>query len=452
LPFAFTVTGGGPYCAGGSGVAIGLGNSSDGVNYLLYHGPTATGTVAGTGAAISFGLQRVAGSYTVIGISTSTGCSNIMDGSATVTITPTVAPSVSLTTSVGGDTVCAGTSTTFTPIPVYGGGTPTYAWTVDGVAVSTSATYTFIPADGDLVSVTLTSNGACPLPATASTTVRMTVWSQELPVANLSVTPGDTVCQGSAVTLAAAPLYGGLSPIYVWMKNGVSAGTGPRYIYVPDNGDMLYLSMTSDYPCRLANTVLSNVITMSVDTPELPLVTINASPGTNVAIGQFDTLTAVVANGGISPHYQWLVNDLPVAGATSNTFISNNFHFPEQDSVTCLVTSDMTCSATSFGWVYISLYPEGVTTQTQAGGFTILPNPNNGSFTIRGTLPTGTDQEVTIELTDLLGQVVYQEKVQAPGGKVNERINAGQTIANGMYLLTLRSGETNNVFHVVIEQ
>jgi hypothetical protein len=280
----------------------------------------------------------------------------------------------------------------------------------------------------------------------------MTVWSQELPVANLSVTPGDTVCQGSAVTLAAAPLYGGLSPIYVWMKNGVSAGTGPRYIYVPDNGDMLYLSMTSDYPCRLANTVLSNVITMSVDTPELPLVTINASPGTNVAIGQFDTLTAVVANGGISPHYQWLVNDLPVAGATSNTFISNNFHFPEQDSVTCLVTSDMTCSATSFGWVYISLYPEGVTTQTQAGGFTILPNPNNGSFTIRGTLPTGTDQEVTIELTDLLGQVVYQEKVQAPGGKVNERINAGQTIANGMYLLTLRSGETNNVFHVVIEQ
>jgi Secretion system C-terminal sorting domain len=291
------------------------------------------------------------------------------------------------------------------------------------------------------------------LPATASSTIRMTVWSQQLPVAGLSVTPGDTVCQGTAVTLSAVPVYGGTAPTYTWMKNGASAGTAAAYTYVPADGDMLYLSMTSTYPCRTVSTVLSNVITMAVDTPEMPIVSITASPGILITLGLYDTLTASVTNGGPNPQYQWVVNEVPVAGATNSTFVSNDFQYPNQDSVTCLVTSDVVCSATSFGWVYVNAHPEGVTMQTvNGGGFTILPNPNTGSFTIKGSLGTGTDQEVTIEITDLLGQTVYREKVMAPGGKVNEQITLSQTTANGMYLLNLRSGDANSVFHVVVER
>jgi hypothetical protein len=318
--------------------------------------------------------------------------------------------------------------------------------------VSTANAYTYVPANGDEVTVILTSDAMCPSPVTATGTVRMTVWSQELPVAGVSVSPGDTVCQGSSVALSAMPLYGGLSPSYTWMKNGTASGAGPVYRYEPVNGDMLYLSMASDYPCRTEGTVTSNVITMTVDTPELPLVTINASPGTSAGIGLFDTLTASVTNGGTNPQYQWVVNDLPVAGATSNTFISNNYSYPNEDSVTCLVTSSGECSATSFGWVYISEHPAGVTTQSTGGGFTVLPNPNSGSFTVKGGLGTGTDEEVTIEITDMLGQSVYTEKIMAQNGKVNERIILGQTIANGMYLLNVRTGEGNNVFHIVVEQ
>jgi len=62
----FNVTGGGSGCAG-SGVAVGLSGSSVGVTYKLYRGATIVGTpVTGTGAAISFGNQTVAGTYTVV--------------------------------------------------------------------------------------------------------------------------------------------------------------------------------------------------------------------------------------------------------------------------------------------------------------------------------------------------------------------------------------------------
>ncbi len=200
LPTVFTVTGDSSYCEGGTGVPVGLNGSVTGVNYILYRGATATGTFAGTGSALNFGLQTVAGSYTVIAISTVTTCSNTMSGSALVTIMPSVPPSVSISAAPG-DTVCAGTSTTFTPVPVYGGGSPTYQWSVNDVNVSTSATYTFIPANGDVVGVAMTSNGLCAMPAVVTHSVTMTVNPFEHPGISISLTPGDTVCQGGSVTL-----------------------------------------------------------------------------------------------------------------------------------------------------------------------------------------------------------------------------------------------------------
>jgi hypothetical protein len=82
---AYTVNGGGSYCAGGIGVAVGLANSQSGVNYQLYRGASPVGSVvSGTGAAISFGNQTVAGTYTVK--ATNGGCTRDMTGSAVVTV------------------------------------------------------------------------------------------------------------------------------------------------------------------------------------------------------------------------------------------------------------------------------------------------------------------------------------------------------------------------------
>ena len=87
-PTAFSVTGGGAFCQGGSGLPIGLSDSETGVTYQLYRGGTTTvgSPVNGTGNAISFGNQTVAGTYTVVATRTDGGCTSNMTGSQTITV------------------------------------------------------------------------------------------------------------------------------------------------------------------------------------------------------------------------------------------------------------------------------------------------------------------------------------------------------------------------------
>ena len=96
LPAIFGVTGGGAYCSGGSGLNVNLNGSTTGVNYQLYNGAaTAGAAVAGTGAAISFGLKTAAGTYTVTATNASSGCKINMTGSAVISVTP--APNTTFT-------------------------------------------------------------------------------------------------------------------------------------------------------------------------------------------------------------------------------------------------------------------------------------------------------------------------------------------------------------------
>jgi hypothetical protein len=43
----------------------------------------------------------------------------------------------------------------------------------------------------------------------------------------------------------------------------------------------------------------------------------------------------------------------------------------------------------------------------------VFPNPNRGEFTLAGTLATATDETVTVEVVDMLGQVIYKSNVAA---------------------------------------
>ena len=108
LPTVFSVNGGGTYCEGGAGKAVGLNGSQTGVNYQLKLGASNVGSpVAGTGLAISFGLKTAAGTYTVVATGTTTpACSSDMGGSAAVVVEAN--PTTFDVT--GGGTYCAGGS------------------------------------------------------------------------------------------------------------------------------------------------------------------------------------------------------------------------------------------------------------------------------------------------------------------------------------------------------
>jgi hypothetical protein len=89
-PTAYTVTGGGAYCQGGSGVPVGLSGSQVGVVYTLLQNGTSIGTFNGTGSALDFGIQIGDFTYTVTAkyYGTYYTVQTPMNGSAIVTINP----------------------------------------------------------------------------------------------------------------------------------------------------------------------------------------------------------------------------------------------------------------------------------------------------------------------------------------------------------------------------
>ncbi len=451
-PAAFTVTGGGNFCVGSAGVDIGLSGSSATVNYTIYNGTSAVVTIAGTGSPLDLGLHA-GGTYTVKGTDATTGCTTTMTGSVTNTPIPSVVPSVVLS-ATHGDTLCSGVVATFNAAPSNGGTAPTYFWMVNGVSVGSASSYSYTPSNGDIISVTLTSSAACASPLSATAHTALTVFTSEMPAVNVSANPGVDVCQGTMVTYTATPTNGGSAPMYSWVIGGAGGflTSSSTYSFVPVNGETVSAQMVSSYQCSLAASVSSNVITMEVDSAQVPVVTITASPSAHIAPGEIVELTATATHAGPSPSYQWYVNGILVTGATTPMFVKGNYS--NLDSVTCTVLSSGPCPDLS-GFNSVIIYVRNVGVQqlsANSGNITLVPNPNKGAFVVKGSLGTTTDNDVTIEVTDMLGHVVYNNKVTATNGVLNEQIQLNGNLANGMYLLNLRTGSENIMFHLVIEQ
>jgi hypothetical protein len=373
-----------------------------------------------------------------------------MSGTTGVTLGTPVTPTVDITTGVG-DTVCSGTLTTFSASATNQGAAPVYQWSVNGVTASFGSSYTYTPSNGDNVSVTLTSNAICATPASVNTTFVISVLDNALPSVSVATSPGPVVCQGTLVNYTANPEFGGTAPSFTWLKNGVSVAAGTSYSYTPGDSDVIYCQMTSNYPCRLANIVSSNNVLMLVDVPVMPVVTISAFPSAHVNEGDQVTLTATVVHGGPAPTYQWFINGIPIPGAISPTL--TNATYTNGDSVTCQVTSTGPCSGL-VGFNSLQIFTNvGVQHVTAASSsISLVPNPNKGQFTVKGTLGIVTDEEVSLEVYDMLGQVVYKNKVLTHNGNINENVHLNNSVANGMYILNLRSESQNNIFHFVIEQ
>lgn len=445
-PSVVNVTGGGSFCASGGGVAVGTDGSSIGTNYNLYNGSTLVSTTAGTGGPLNFGLLTTAGTYTVSATIVANSCSNNMSGSASIVVAAPVTPSVTLTAPAA---ICSGDAAVYTATPIVGGPTPSYQWFVNGIPSGTGTVYGYVPTSGDVVSVTMTAGGICAVPAsaTASSTAMVTPYSS--PGIAIAVGPNNPSCLGALVTFAATPTYGGATPAYRWTKNGVNVATGPSYSYIPANGDVVYCMLSSSYACRTIDTVLSSNITMAVATPlPAPVVNISAMPGTNVPAGTTVTFTAMIVGSGSGPvTYQWIINGMAVAGATTAVFSSSTL--VSGDIVTCKVSNTDPCALSSVKSVLMSGGGSTGIAQTsvQNNVFTLMPNPNKGTFTVYGE--TNGSKEISIRVNNLLGQEVYSSNITTAGSVLNENISISN-LASGVYILHINTGTKNQLIHFVV--
>jgi uncharacterized protein (TIGR02145 family) len=301
-----------------------------------------------------------------------------------VTINQGDSAKVSIVASV--NNVCAGTPVTFTAAPTYSGATPVYQWKVNGVnAGSNSPVFSYAPANGDQVQCILTSSILVCIsnnPAT-SNTITMTV----LPLLPVSVSvsaSSNSVCAGTSVVFTAIPTNGGSAPVYQWKVNGIPAGTNsPVYTYVPVNNDIVTCVLTSSESCTAGNPAASPPVTMTVSL-SLP-VSVTISPSSNpFCIGTSVTFTAVPANGGTPPVYQWKVNGVNV-GTNSSSFTYNPL---DNDSVRCVMTSNLSCvsgNPASSNEIILSGSPAPVVTFTSC--FDTFTTLNARSIKLKGGIP-----------------------------------------------------------------
>ena len=251
-----------------------------------------------------------------------------------------------------------------------------------------------------------------------------------------------TICVGGTTTLANS-VNGG-----VWSSaNNNIATIDPQTGIVTGVGAGI---------AAITYTLSSNAGTDQVFTPVIvnpapDNISITAKPGTTIATGQKLSLTAEVKNGAPVHTYEWLLNNKTIAGATSAAFSSSSF--ANNDEVTCKVLGE--CGDQSVSGSVVIFVSDDDVAQIKAVARTdirVVPNPNKGTFMIRGSLGTTADEEVSVEITDVLGQVVYTGKFTAHSGELNERVQLSSSTANGMYLLSIHAVTDNKVFHIVVEQ
>ncbi len=454
LPTVDSVTGSGNYCVGGLGLHIGLNASSTGIFYQLRNGGVTSGLpVAGTGSSLDFGIKTV-GAYSVVATDASTGCLDTMENTALVNTTPL--PTAYALTATDSGYYCATGSGVHISLS-NSDGTINYQLFRGSTPIGTLVTGTGSSIDLGLQSIAGTytvigtdATSAC----TGSMANNIVVNIIPLPIVH-TVTGGGGYCLagGTGVHVGLNTSDGGI--YYTLYHNGSPVdslfGVNGALDFGLYTAVGTYTVIGNSQITYCPNTMFGNA-NVFIDTLLTPNVLIRAFPGNGVGVWHIDSIDVSVTNGGTNPTYQWVINGNVIAGATTSSF--TNHEFFNNDSVACMVTASGPCGGlTTTKYVIIKLLAVGVTQVSSAtSDVKLVPNPNKGTFSVKGNLGTTIDQEVSLEVTNMLGQVVYSSKTMTQNGNIDEHIQLGNNLPNGMYILDLRSGTEKTVFHFVIEQ
>ncbi len=403
------------------------------------------GSSIATGA--SFSYAPATGDVILCSMTSSYACvtTSVASYSVAVVVKPNLTPTASISVGIIGDTVCVGTLITFTPSITNGGTAPTYMWNVNGAFAGSGTTLSYVPSNGDNISLALTSNYLCPVPATVtSNTVTMTVDASETPSVIITASPSNVVCVGTHTTLSAHTIYGGATPFLRWTRNGINVGTGPSFLYTPMNGDVIRCMLASSSSCRTNDSTFSNSVVMTVTPMLVPTVNISTTSSTLVNVGSTVTFIALVG-GTTTPGYQWYVNGVAVPGATTSTYTLNSSVAAISD-VTCVGSSLDPCNVNvTSNHIIVSVAPLEVNNLATGANLNLVPNPNNGNCSLEGSVSIST-KNISVTVVNAIGQEVYTSMIPVDNGQVKAGIILNNELPNGVYLLQAHIGnELKNI-------
>ena len=365
---------------------------SDGVAGGTWSGTNAAANVDGSGGTVAT-ISGIATGSVVVTYALGTGCSR----------TYTVAVNQTPVGISGNAVVCAGKQTYLSDATG-----PGVSWTSNATSVAT-VTYGGV--------VTGVSAGTANITYTLVSACYITV------VVTVNPSPAVTAILGST-----SVAHGGSTQLSDLTSGGVWTSANPAIMSVDATTGLVTSTATSGYS-TISYTVsnsfgCSNFVTknMATTAPRLH------SGSTTTTVGAVLSLSAdMFANAG-----EWTSSDNTIATVDGNGVVSTVA--PGIVTITNTATGDET-------HILVNALP------MEAGMF---PNPNKGTFTVKGNTGATNDAAVSLEITNMLGQVVYNSSVVATGGIINEQI-AVNGFASGAYMLNIKSGKERKAIHFVIE-
>jgi|GEM_PF-3296273 len=206
--------------------------------------------------------------------------------------------------------------------------------------------------------------------------------------------------------------------------------------------DIPYFAYQGEYiPGQHAITVMA--LKPEIHEPHIP--SLIAEPVT-MEIGDTTKISVVGSALNDASYWQWYTDSCngtqvtPIASAPDGSWIT----IAPAKTTTYYVRAEGDCieEPGSCGNTTIVVNPVDVNSISSTNDiFTLYPNPNDGSFTIKGNIKTEAGT-VDVHILNSIGQVVYQKKdVNVTGGQLDYKLNIASSLAKGNYLITVQSGK-----------
>ncbi|WP_345080301.1 SBBP repeat-containing protein [Nemorincola caseinilytica] len=440
---AVTITSNSPVCVGNTLALSGTATWS--ISSYSWSGPG--GFAAATASTTRPGMTLTdAGVYTLT--TTHNGCpANVNTVNVVVNNTTPPAPvAAASTVNCNGGTLYLFADTGIVT-------TATYAWTGPAGFSSALQNPTVSPlsaANAGIYSVTDTVDGCVSL----ATTINVTVTPNTPTGITISVTPNDTICGGTLVNFSSMPFNSGVSPLFQWKVNGMPVVGALSTTWASSSltdGNIITCEMTSDADCPAPAVAVSNPIKMNVIANEL-MVYIFANPGVSVNPHDSVVFTSAVYNAGIAPGYQWMRNGSDIPGATNTTYTLHNVTV--YDTISLTITPTMSCVTPAIGRsnvlvVHPNTAVAGVAPELSS--IEVFPNPNTGTFTLKGSIAGADVNVLSIAVVNAVGQVVLRDQVQVQNGAFTKAVGLSD-LTPGIYMLQLSTDGLSKTIRFSVEK
>ena len=274
-----------------------------------------------------------------------------------------------------------------------------------------------------------------------------------MPIAPVAITGTVNVCGVTSGTYSVGGVAGATG--YQWTATGTGmsisgSATGLSVTVLTDglHGGTLTCKATNvcgQGPAR----------TLTLTVPALQPVSVSG-PTNICGMSTATYTTAAVGVAGAGYTYTWTLSSMIgwsiTSGNGTNTITVTGPAVTTNPVTTGLVNvkSTNTCSTTPSNFRTLTVTSchdaigmNGTTTESGSNFSAVYPNPTSSAFAIDATLDA--DQEVTVEVYDILGNLLVQQKHQLTTGANTMKTNI-ESYKDGMYFVRILGNESNVLY------